>query len=857
MKISLNWVKEYTKVDLPIDKLLDKIGSQLGAVEEIVDLKAKYEGLVIVKVISVNPHINADKLHVCLIDDGRVIRSVERFPDNSEPAVTRGLVQVVCGANNIKEGQLVVWIPPGSAVPKTAQTAEKVVIDTKEVRGVVSHGMIASARELDFGDDHEGIVVVDEDIKPGTPLSEAYDLDDYIIDIENKMFTHRPDCFGLLGVAREIAGIQGIQFISPDWYLNGGLVKAIESSEELPLEIKNEVPDVVSRFMAIALSNIKIGPSPLRMQIQLAKLGIKPVNNIVDITNYMMALTGQPMHTYDYDKVARLNSDNKARLIIRLREKRSSELEGEEITLLGGRRLVLNQKAETIVIATDRQTIGIGGVMGGEDTEIDGQTKNIILEVANFDMYSIRKTAMEYGLFTDAFVRFSKGQSLLQNDKVLAKAVEMLEQTGGRIASRIVDDNHSMKLQPVEVTADFVSQRLGLEITAEEIIKTLQNVEFTVRPSAAGSKLQITAPFWRTDITIPEDVVEEVGRLIGYHKIPLQLPKRDLTPVKTNAEFNLKRQIRDILSASGANEVLTYNFVHGNLLDKVGQNKEVAFQLSNALSPDLQYYRLSLSPSLLEKIHPNIKQGYTKFALFEIGKCHMKGWLNSKNTALTEDRDLPMEESRLAFVFTDLKTSGDTVFFEAKKYLYTLLEKLGIEPAFEDIPERIELEITKQMTAPYDKKRSASIIVKNSGNFLGIVGEFQTAVIKSLKLPKSTAGFEIDLSSLLSFAGQIKYQPLSRYPNVEQDITLKTSAEVKFGQLEQVVKNSLNQLVDKTTLFKLIPLDIYCPQGGRSKHYTFRVVITPYAKTLKSKDVNDLLDKVAKEASKELQVTRL
>jgi phenylalanyl-tRNA synthetase beta chain len=838
MKISLNWVKEYTKVDLPLDQLLDKIGSQLGAVEEVVDLGVKYKGLVVARVVSVDPHINADKLHVCLIDDGRAVQTVERFPDDSEPAITRGLVQVVCGANNIKEGQLVIWIPPGSAVPETSQTAKEIVIDTKEVRGIVSNGMIASARELDFGDDHEGIVVVDEDIKPGTTLCEAFGLDDYIIDIENKMFTHRPDCFGILGVAREIAGIQGIQFKSPDWYLKEGIGDwEVGTGEKLPLVVKNEAPDLVPRFMAVALDNIQIKQSSLKVKTALARVGVKPINNIVDITNLLMVLTGQPMHAFDYDKVKALSGGESAEIIVRKAKK------DEKITLLGGK--IIEPREDAILITTPKQIIAIGGVMGGADTEVDNNSKNIILEVANFDMYSIRKTAMAHGLFTDAFTRFSKGQSPLQNDKVLAEAVKMVLQTGGQVASKVSDDNHANLMEPVKITAEFVNERLGLKLTAEEIAKTLQNVEFKVELQTPNSELQITPPFWRTDIVIPEDVVEEVGRLIGFDKISLELPTRDLTPVNSNPELDLNRQIRSILSAGGANELLTYSFVHGNLIDKCGQNRELAYQLNNALSPDLQYYRLSLIPSLLEKVHPNIKAGHDQFALFEIGKAHIKDQMSEEN--------VPQEISRLGFVVAAKKGEG-VAYYQALKYLEYLLGKLNVSFDLVEISEKADS--LKHTAAPFAANRAALVAIKGTDEIFGVIGEFKSAVKKGLKLPEFCAGFEIDLFGLDNRV-RFDYQPLSKYPKVEQDISLKVPVNVNFGQLEQLLNSQLSQLVGENMAFEVIPLDIYQPESVDFKHFTFRVSVVSYSKTLQSQEVNHLLDKVADAAGKEFKAVRL
>lgn len=827
MKVSLNWIKEYTKVDLPIDQLLDKIGSQLGAIEDVINLGEKYQGILIVKVVSCEDHPNADKLHVCMVDDGGAAEGVTR---------ENGLVKVVCGANNVAAGQTVIWLPPGTAVPETFGK-DTFILEAKELRGIVSNGMIASARELDFGDDHEGIIVVDEEFKPGTTLAEAYDLNDYIIDIENKMFTHRPDCFGILGVAREIAGIQNIQFNSPGWYLKEKL-ELKPTQLKLPLIVKNETPDLVPRFMAIALSGINIAPSSLRIKTCLARVGIKPINNIVDITNLMMLLTGQPLHAYDYDKVKALSNDKEAEIIVRLAKK------GEKITLLGGK--IIEPREDAILIATSQQPIGIGGVMGGADTEVDENTKNIILEVANFNMYSIRKTAMQNGLFTDAVTRFSKGQSPLQNPVVFAEAIDMILKTGATVASEIIDDNHSNTKQPVNISAQFINERLGLKLSVEETTKTLQNVEFKVE---TGQEITVTPAFWRTDIEIPEDVVEEVGRLIGFDKIPLELPKRTLEPVEVNQILQLKKQVRRHLQAAGANELLTYSFVHGSLLEKVGQNRELAYQLSNALSPDLQYYRLSILPSILEKVHPNIKAGYSQFALFEMGKSHVKGWLNDEN--------VPNEEELLALVFAvDQKAAANykgAPYYQAVAYLNYLLAKLNVNFELKILDDNSDS--LKHAASPFATARSALIIEKESGEAFGVIGEFKNSVKKSLKLPQFITGFELSINKLIS-GKSFNYQPLSKYPKVEQDISLKVSNSITYKQVEQLILNQLSRITENID-FKVDPLDIYQPDEAEFKHFAFRITVTSYNETLKSKDVNQVLDKIAEVAKTELQAIRL
>jgi phenylalanyl-tRNA synthetase beta chain len=623
MKISINGIKGFndrygSAPDITtngVDQLLQQIGAQLGGIEEVIEFGKKYDGALIVKVVTCEKHPNADRLHVCMIDDGGRAANV--------PRNEQGLVQVVCGAPNVETGVTVVWLPPGVTVPSTVD-ADPFVLEARELRGVVSNGMLASPKELAIGDSHEGLLLIDEEVEPGSSFADKYNLvNDVIIDIENKMFTHRPDCFGWMGVAREIAGIKHLPFKSPDWYRTDITFPKPEV-HELKLEIHNEIPDLVPRFTAITMSNIAVGPSPVWLQVELSRVGLRPINNIVDLTNFFMLETGQPLHAYDYDKVvAQDPGADHATIVVR------KPHEGEKLTLLNGKEI--DPRSEAILISTETQAIGLGGVMGGANSEVDEHTKNIILECANFNMYSIRKTSMHHGIFSDAVTRFNKGQSPLQNLAVLAKIVSDVERIcSGKVTGEVIDDNHvpteaqqRESLYPdVKVSADFINTRLGSKLSADEMASLLTNVEFKV--AVENEELTVRAPFWRTDIEIPEDIVEEVGRLYGYDNLPLELPRRPIIPASKDVLLSLKSEIRRALTAAGANELLTYSFVHGNLIDRAGQNKDLAFKLSNALSPDLQYYRLSLTPNLLDKIHPNIKAGYDEFALFELGKSHLK-----------------------------------------------------------------------------------------------------------------------------------------------------------------------------------------------------------------------------------------
>ncbi len=853
MKVSLNTLQFYKdkyqwSADIApngYEDLIEKIGAQLGGIEEVINFGDKYQGVIIVKIVTCEKHPNADKLNICMIDDGGTAQGVERDAN--------GLVQVVCGAPNVRAGLLVAWLPPGTTVPESVGK-EPFVLGSRELRGIVSNGMLASARELALGDSHDGILEIgldaDETITPGVMFSDAYHLGgDTVIDIENKMFTHRPDCFGFIGVAREIAGIQGMPFNSPDWYKSDASVPAIEA-EELPISVKNELPELVPRFCMVTMRDIQVKPSPLWLQIDLARVGLRSINNIVDYTNYYMLLTGQPLHAYDYDKVKALDGGDHASIVIR------NPRTGEKIALLNGKEI--EPRAEAIMIATQTTSIALGGIMGGADTEVDEHTTNIILEAASFDMYATRRTSMAHGLFSDAVTRFNKGQSPLQNRAVLAKIVDEIRTfAAGKVASELVDCNQlaaevierNALYAPVIVSAGFINARLGTLLTVTEMKNLLSNVEFSV--SIADDDLTITAPFWRTDIEIPEDIVEEVGRLYGYDKLPLELPSRSIMPTKKDAMMDLKSALRTSLSDAGANELLTYSFVHGKLLQKVGQEPDQAFKLSNALSPELQYYRLSITPSLLDKVHANIKAGFDTFALFEIGKAHVKGSLN--------DEGLPAEFERLALIVAaDNKVAREfsgSPYYQALAYLTQLLKT-------NNISDQVDLEpITGHeadtSTVYYQPGRSATI--KIGGQVIGRIGEYKPSVRRSLKLPDYCAGFEIGLHVLAELSSTAKsYTPLSKFPKIEQDLCLKVPADTPYQQLLEVVSSELANIAPENTYSTISPIDIYQRQDTpEAKQITVRLSIASYDKTMRDSEVAELLAKVSEAASLQLSAERV
>ena len=838
MKVSLNIIKQLINFELPpIDELVARVNQQLGGIEEVIDLKSKYGGARIVRVVECAKHPDADRLSVTKIDDGGVVADVPRDEN--------GLVQVVCGAPNVHADMWAIWLPPKSTVPASFDDDEPFVLAARSLRGVLSQGMLAAADELDIGTDHEGIIEIHEhDVPAGVELAsdagfaETFGLDDYVLDIENKMFTHRPDCFGQLGAAREIAGIFHQQFTSPDWYKS---VQQFTGAEGLDLTVINDVPELVPRFMAVAIRDVTVQPSPLWLQCQLVAIGGKPINNIVDATNYMMLMTAQPTHAYDYDKLR--GHKLEARLA----------RDGEKVSLLNGKEYELT--SDDIVIADGEGVIGLAGIMGGADTEVSSDTKNIVLECANFDMYALRRTAMRHGIFTDALTRFNKGQSPLQNAAVLKQLMGMV---GGVQASEVfdlkqfsdeLDDYFDGKYTPANIDIDskFINERLGLDLSDDNICDLLNNVEIKSHgPEEELNYICIQSPFWRTDLELPEDIVEEVGRLYGFYKLPRQLPMRSIKPAPRNPRRQLKQAIRQSLSRAGANEVLTYSFVHERVLKNAEQDPSRAYRLSNALSPDLQYYRTSVLPSLLDKVHANIKAGHDEFMLFEIGKIH------DKELPLT-DENLPSEQTFVDGVYASKKPRAGAPFYKARKLVDRLLADLNVEADFVKIAES-----DADVPAPFDGQRSAWIVIKN-GEKLGIVGELSQTARRNFKLPDYTAAFSLDVEKLqvcLAENREHNYRPLSRFPSISQDISLCSSVEISHDELLRAVRQCLGE--PENLHYQIQTLGVYQPKDNAAiKTTTLRLTFTSYQQTLTDAKIKPIMDDIATAALTKLDVERV
>ncbi|MDB5186773.1 MAG: pheT [Candidatus Saccharibacteria bacterium] len=827
MIISVNWLKKFTDIDVTIDELATLIGSRLVEIEEVIDLGKKYQGIIVSKVVECDKLEGSDHLNVTKIDDGGKASDVERDEN--------GLVQVVCGAPNVRAGMLVAWLPPNSTVPESFNDAEPFVLGARKLRGVMSNGMLASAKELDLFEDHTGILEIDADAAPGSDFAEVYELNDYLLDIENKSLTHRPDTFGIVGFAREIAAIQGRPFHTPDW-LNQ-LQPSFDALGDIqaPTVAIDDLA-VSDRYQAIVLSDVNgNAQSPVHIQSYLARVGVRPINAIVDVTNYLMMVTGQPLHAFDYDKVIAIGG---GRADIHVRAGR----ENETLELLDGRTIELTP--EDIVIASGDTAIGLAGAMGGASTLIDENTKNIILESATFNLYNLRATQMRHGIFSEAITRFTKGQPAELTAPVLAEAARLMgEYANAKVVTHVAEaypGKHDP--QQIVVSIETINNTLGSKFMAADIVETLQNVEFSAE-LIDGLTIKTTAPFWRADMHIAEDIIEEIGRLNGFDSIEPSLPLRDFTAVHPAAFDALRAQVRKCLVRAGANEVLTYSFVHGNVLQKAGQDVANSYRITNSISPDLQYYRQSLTPSLLGLIHPNVKQGYDHFAVFEVNKTH------PKQHGLT-DENVPAEVDMIALTVTSKKTHTGSAFYDAKKILDYLGMSLGLDLMYSPI----DADPNYAVTTPFEYRRSALVTDKKTDTFIGIVGEYKKSVSRGFKLPVHTAGFEIGSLALHQAVVKLSssYQPLSRYPGSERDVCFQVNDSVQYGQIVECAEVVLR---DSNLDTIISPVDIYKAENSDTKNVTIRIKLTAYDRTLTGDEVTGIMNQVTAAAIEQLHAT--
>jgi phenylalanyl-tRNA synthetase beta chain len=796
MKVSINWLKEYIDITLPPADLAQKLTMAGIEVKGWQVVGGKWENIVVGQIVAINPHPNADRLTLPTVDLGTEQQTV------------------ICGAPNLKLGDKVAFARVGAQLID-GHTGEEISLKPAKIRGVVSSGMVCSEKELGISDSHKGIMVLPADAPVGTPLIDY--MGDVIFDLE--ITPNRPDCLSVIGVAREVAALTGQETRLPEV---GYETAPLAIDQQISIEIK--APDLCPRYCASLITGVKLAASPQWMQQRLLACGMRPINNIVDITNYVMLEYGQPLHAFDYHQI------RGKKIIIR----RAGD--GEIIVTLDGVKRVLSQ--DMLVIADQEQAVAIAGVMGGADTEVTDETTAILLEAANFNPPSIYYTGNTLGLPSEARMRFERGISPELTIPALKRATQLIIQLAGGEAAKGLVDAYPGKQEPepIRLSTDEVKRLLGVEFSIDQMKATLVSLGFDCKPADSG--VWVTAPYWRSDIHLVEDLVEEVARIIGYDQIPATMlgepmPRQDPDPILT-----LKQKARRSLVGYGFQEVLTYSLTSLELLNKLVPEphplEPAPLRLANPMTAEQEYLRPNLRANLLAALVANRRHETGSIRLFELGRVYLQ-----------QPKALPREPEVVCGLLTGPRFEeswhgeGETVdFFDAKGVVEGLTSWLGVEASFES-GEDESLHPSKQ----------AAVALGN--NILGVIGEIHPKVAEAFELSGKVYLFEINLTALLSFTlGHKLFQPIPRFPAIVRDIALVIDSEVAHRQVQDIIRGF--PLVAQVTLF-----DVY--MGGQlppdKKSLAYRITFQSPSHTLTDEEVNKVLGQILDRLTKKLGAT--
>jgi phenylalanyl-tRNA synthetase beta chain len=798
VKVSLRWLKEYVDISIPLEELCEKLtmaGLEVGRVEA---LGGSWNNILVGEVVDVNVHPNADRLKLVTVD------------------LAKQRTTVVCGAPNVAVGNKVAFAQVGAKLID-GHSGEVVQLKPAKIRGVVSEGMICSEKELGISDSHEGIMILSPEAAIGTPLTEY--LGDAILDLD--ITPNRPDCLSVVGIAREIAALTGSKLHIPEVYYRE-LGRAIDSS--VSVEIID--PDLCPRYCASLLIGVKVAESPQWLQQRLLACGMRPINNIVDVTNYVMLEYGQPLHAFDCNEI-------RGKQII-VRRARNAEI----IATLDGVERTLNPNI--LVIADKERAIAVAGLMGGADTEVTENTTMVLIESANFDQAVIHRGGIELRLSSEASLRFEKGLSRDLPLIALKRATQLMaELAGGEIAKGIIDvypGKH--RRESISLAVVDIKRLLGVELKVNEITNTLELLGFSCGQAETKSKIQVEVPWWRTDVNCTADLTEEIARIIGYDSIPTtmlssQLPRHEPAPM-----LSLKKQLRSILVSCGFQEVLTYSLTNLEALYRLSPQLDLIgptpMKVANPMSREQEYLRTTLRAGMLSVLARNERYKEDGIRLFEIGKVF-----------LPRERDLPQEKEMLCVVLSgsqrelSWRSKDEPVdFFVAKGVLETVLSRLGLVMSFE----------TGEDESLYPG-RIANVVIGTEN--LGVVGELHPKVSDVFEFSDTVYLIEVDLDKLLSFATALKkYQPIPRYPSTSRDIALLVDEQITYKQICDIIQNF--SLVSSVALFDLY-VGEQVPAGKKS--LAFRIIYQSPARTLTDNEVDKVQQQIINKLQRDLKVS--
>lgn len=753
MKLPLVWLKDYIKVKEKPEELANLLSLSGSEVEYIQDFGDEMGKVVVGEILEIKPHPKANRLLLAKVDIGRK------------------KLDIVCGAPNIRVGQKV----PVALVG--AKLANGMVIEKVAIRGEESEGMLCAEDELGLGEDHSGIMVLDKSAKIGQKFSEIYGSKEPVLDLA--ITNNRADCFSILGLAREIGALTGESVNWPDIRFNKTVKK------DLDIKVKVTEEKLCPKYTVRIIRNIAVKESPQWLKERLLAVGLRPINNVVDVTNFVMMEMGQPLHAFDLDKVKEIE--------VRKAKK------GEKIKTIDNEERELDN--DMLVITDGKEPIAIAGVMGGLDSEVTNKTTDVLLESAQFDSVSVRLTAQKLNLRSEASNRFEKGIDWQITEKASDRAASLIAELGeGEVVSdQLVAASRRFEPTVIELSLPFLNNLLGIDLSKSEVLDKLTALGFEARDD--GQELKVTVPSWRSDVKIPVDLVEEVGRLYDYNKLKPTYLKAQLMPVALSLENKLIRQTQDILAGAGFTEVLNYSF-YGQLPDCCGPEDHLA--VANPLNPDQRYLRLDLEPRIKDNIAKNIRE-FDQVKIFEIGTVYLSH----------KGDHLPKENKMLAVAYATKKLKLN----EALSYLKGVASLLFKELSIED--NKINFSLLK---GDY-----TGVKIDYDNNFLGTI-IFNSELSYGL--------LRLEVKELVNIVNKIKiYWPIAKYPSIVRDIALELADEILYREVESLVRET-DSLIVKVDHLSTYPLE------KQKKSLAIRIVFQSLERTLESREVDEIQQKI-------------
>lgn len=772
MLLPIKWAKEYVDINDDIMNICDKVTLTGSHVESIIKLGDNIDNIVVGKIIDIYRHENSNKLWITKVDLGNEI------------------VQIVTAAQNLKQFDYV----PVAKVNSTLSDNTK--IKEAKLAGEISQGMFCSYKELGYPDSvipkeyKDGVLrIIDENIVLGTDIREVLDLDDTVVEFE--ITPNRPDCLSIVGMAREIAA-------SFDKKLNPINVKNLKEIENKSLLNITIHSDDCKRYSASIVKDVTIKESARKVQNYLLNSGIRPVNNIVDLTNFLMLEFGQPLHAFDLDKL-------EGNISIR------NAFEGEKVVTLDDVERTLS--SEDMLICDDVKPIAIAGVMGLKNSEIDENTKNIFIESAFFTKKTIKSTSKRLGLKSEASIRYEKGLTSEHTMNVLARFLCLLEKNVKCKIDSIFDVNKEETTSKlIEFDTNLVKRLLGVEIKNSDIITYLDLLE--IKTEVKGDVIICTIPYFRTDLAIQEDIVEEIGRLYGFSNLkptPILAPN---TIGRKSKKRILEDKIKNILLNLGLYEITTYSFIGASIIGKAKMNTQNTVKILNPLGEEFSIMRKSLIPNVIDVLSKNLNYKNEDLLVYELGNTFH----------IVNDNKVPLEKKKLV-----IGSYGKYDFYYIKDIVINLLNILNIE----------NLEFVKNSFIDYFHPGVCADILTN-GEKIGEIGQISYDVCKNFSIKKNIFVCEIDIEKIRDKVSLIKiYEPIIKYPAVKRDLAIIVDKDIDSGRIEKIFKNNSNNLLKNIELF-----DIYTGNqiNKGKKSMAYKLTFQSKEKTLVDEDINSLID---------------